>query len=211
MLGADVGVRPVQVRLLGREQVEVPLAGRTRLVLGARPGRSSENRLPAVRRQFPVAPVARSEPEARPLGRAGRSSEGVAEPRVLIGDVVRDDVDDRADPERARRGNELLRLVQRPVGGVDRAVVRDVVAVVGHRRRVPGVEPDGVDAELAQVGQPVENPRQVADPVAVPVGEAADVDLVDDGLAPPLGIRRDRAFARRGRFQLAHAAPHFHI
>src|SRR5205807_2455658 len=52
-------------------------------------------------------------------------------------------------------------------------------------RRVPGVEPEGVDAELTEVRQPGPDPGEVTDSVAVRVGEAADVDLVDDRVAPP--------------------------
>ncbi len=208
MLGPHVGVGPVEVGLLGREEVEVPLA-----VFGARPRRAAEDRLPGVR-----LGLARAEPEARPLRRAGRRGERRLEPLVLARDVVRDDVDDRADPEGARFGDQLLCLGERPERRVDRAVVGDVVAVVGERRRVPGAEPDRVDAELAQVRQMSPDAGEVADPVTVRVGEAPDVDLVDDGVAPPgavgapgallawegirLGGRRDRA----DRVELCHVA-----
>ena len=107
---------------------------------------------------------------------------------MLVRDVVRDDVDDRADAERAGLRDQLLGLLERPERRVDRAVVGDVVARVGQRRRVPGVEPEGVDAEVAQVRQPRADAGEVADPVAVRVGEAADVDLVDDGVAPPAAV-----------------------
>ena len=105
---------------------------------------------------------------------------------MLVGDVVRDDVDDRADAERAGLGDQPLGLLEGPERRVDRAVVGDVVAAVGHRRRVPGVEPERVDAEVAQVGQPLEDAGEVADPVAVRVREAPDVHLVDDRVTPPL-------------------------
>ena len=122
-------------------------------------------------------------------GEPGAARERRLEPRVLVGDVVRDDVDDRADPERARLGDQLLGLLERPERRVDRAVVGDVVAAVGERRRVPRLEPERVDAEVAQVGQPLADAGEVADPVAVRVGEAPDVDLVDDGVAPPRARR----------------------
>ena len=68
---------------------------------------------------------------------------------------------------------------------VDAAVVADVVAAVGERRGVPGSDPQGVDAERLQVGEPGQQAGEVAVAVAVPVGEAARVHLVGDGLAPP--------------------------
>ena len=147
----DVRVRPVQVRLLGREEVEVPLARLARSVEGPRPRRAAEDRLPAVRGQLAVLARAGSEPEARSLRRAGRRGKRLAEPRVLVRDVVRDDVHDRPDPELSRLRDQRLGLLERAERRIDRAVVSDVVARVGHRRRVPGVEPERIDAQVAQV------------------------------------------------------------
>ena len=65
-------------------------------------------------------------------------------------------------------------------------VVGDVVAGVGHRRGVPGAEPDRVHAEVRAGTAGCADAGQVADPVAVAVGEAARVDLVDDGGPPPV-------------------------
>ena len=149
VLGPHVRVRPVEVGLLGREQVEVPLAGRASLV-GACPRGTAEDRLPAVRRKLSVGPGSGPEPEAFPLSRPGRRGEGGAKPRVLVGDVVRNDVDDRADPESRGLGDQLLRFLQCPEGRIDRPVVRDVVTPVGQRRRVPRAEPEGVDSEIGR-------------------------------------------------------------
>ena len=112
MLGPDLGVLPVEVGLLGGEEVEVPLA-----VADARPGRTAEDRLPAVRRQLAVLAGPRPEPEALAGRGSRRRGERLAEPRVLVRDVVRDDVDDRADAERARLGDQLLGLHSVPKAG----------------------------------------------------------------------------------------------
>ena len=133
----------------------------------------------------PFVALAGPEPEALARGRARSCGQRLPEPRVLVRDVVRDDVDDRADAERARLRDQLLGLPERAEGRIDRAVVRDVVAGVGQRRRVPGVEPERVDAEPGQVRQARADTGQVAGAVAVGVGEAAYVDLVDDRVAPP--------------------------
>jgi hypothetical protein len=105
---------------------------------------------------------------------------------VLVGHVVGDDVDDRAQAQPAGLGDERLGLGQRAELGVDRPVVGDVVAAVGPGREVPGVEPEGVDAEVAEVRETVADAGQVADPVAVPVGEAPHVHLVHRGSTPPV-------------------------
>ncbi len=52
---------------------------------------------------------------------------------MLIGNVIGDDVDDRADPKLRGLSNERLGLGQRPESRIDRSVVSDVVAPVGHR------------------------------------------------------------------------------
>jgi hypothetical protein len=221
VLGPHIRVRPVEIGLLGREEMEIPLAGPARLVVRPRPRRPAEDRLPTVRRQLPVGPPARPEPEASPLGRSGRRRQGGTKPRVLLRDVIRDDVDDAPDPEGTRFGDQLLRLLQSSERGVDRPVVGDVVARVGHRRGVPGVEPEGIDPEFAQVRQTVEDAGEVADSVAVRVGEAPHVHLVDDCLAPPAVVckrvaaarcrgvrvgwlRRDRGFVVRHARTIAH-------
>ena len=104
---------------------------------------------------------------------------------MLVRDVVGDDVDDRADAELTRLRDQLLGLPERPERRIDRAVVGDVVAGVSERRRIPGVEPQRVDAERGQVWQSLPDPCDVADPIAVGVGEASDVNLVNDRVAPP--------------------------
>ena len=156
----------------------------------------------------PSAPLPGRNQKRRRAGGSGGRGERLLEPRVLVGDVVRDDVDDRADPERAGLGDQLLGFPERPESGIDRAVVGDVVAGVGERRRVPRVEPERVDAERGQIRETRAHARQIADAVAVRVGEAPDVDLVDDRVAPPgaLGrtLRRRPLRSRIRRFRLPH-------
>ena len=88
-------------------------------------------------------------------------------------------------PRAVQRGDHLVEVGQRAEPRVDVAVVGDVVPAVGERGGVERAEPDRVDAERGEVRHPGGDAAQVADAVAVGVGEAARVDLVDDGLAPP--------------------------
>ena len=175
--GVDV---PVEVGLLGGEEVEVPLAAR----LVARPRRPAEDRRPAVRR---AAVAAGTEDIARPIRMVG-AREGVHEPRVLARGVVRDDVDEHLEAERVRVGEERVEVGERAVLRIDVHVVRDVVAVVGPRRGIERGQPEAVDAQVAEVREPRADARQVADPVTVGVGEAPHVDLIDDGVAPPRSL-----------------------
>lgn len=188
-------VGPVEVGLPGGEQVEVPLA-----VRDPGPGAAPELAAPVVGRQLaaPAAPL--TEVEEGPLGAAGPGGERGPEPAVLVGDVVGHDVDQGAQTHPARLADHLLGLGERAEGGVDDTVVGDVVTAVGHRREVPGREPQGVDAEFGKVGQPLADAGEIPGAVPVAVGEAADVHLVDDGRAPP--VRGGLAAFHSGSFQL---------
>ena len=81
--------------------------------------------------------------------------------------------------------DELPEVVDGPVVGMDREEVGDVVAAVAQRRRVHRQEPQAVDAEPLQVVELLDQPAEVAEAVVVPVEEAADVDLVEDGALEP--------------------------
>ncbi len=126
--GADVFVPPVEVRLLRQEVVQVVLAGLA--IERPRAPDAAEGRAPVVRR---AAAAARIGPDVEvafgiPARRAGRD-----EPRVTIGGVAWDEVDDDADAPAMRFGEEAVELGEIPEGRVDVAVVRDVVPEVGHR------------------------------------------------------------------------------
>ena len=85
-----------------------------------------------------------------------------------------------------RVGDQLLRLGQRAEGRVDVPVVGDVVTAVGHRRGKPGGEPDRVDAQIGQIRQLLSNPVEIADSVAIAIGETANINLINRGMTPPL-------------------------
>jgi hypothetical protein len=88
-------------------------------------------------------------------------------------------------PRPCRSASSGVEVRERPEHRLDVLVVADVVAVVVHRRRVDRRQPQHVHPEVLQVVQPRAQAGEVADAVTVAVGEAARVDLVDDGAAPP--------------------------
>jgi len=82
------------------------------------------------------------------------------------------------------RGNSTSFVRQR----VDIAVVTDVIAKVRHGRRIEGRDPEGIYREAMfsapEVVEVFDDPAEIPDAVAVRVGEAARVDLVEDGVPP---------------------------
>ena len=105
-----------------------------------------------------------------------------------------------ASPRSWAARDEPVEVVHRAEQRIDRRVVRDVVAEVEARRGVDRREPDRVDPERLEVVEMGRDPGQVADPVAVAVGEAARVDLVDDAAPPPVGRQGTGAWPGAGRF-----------
>src|SRR5580700_2647317 len=103
----------------------------------------------------------------------------------MVGEVVRNDVEEDAEAEVVGLGDQRLGLGDGAEKGLDRAEVRDVVASVLHWGRVPRGDPQGVDAEPGEVREARAQPLDVADAVTVSIREAADVDLVDDRAPPP--------------------------
>ncbi len=180
--GGDLGVVPVEVGLLGGEEVQVPVA-----VRDPGPGGAAEDRLPVVRGLGAVRPP----PGAEVVALAGPRipGEGGTEPRVLLGGVVRHHVHDDPQPQRVRGADQLVGVGEVPEEGVDGPVVGDVVAAVRLRGDVEGGEPHGVDPEAGEVGEAGADPAEVADAVPVAVGEGAYVHLIDDGIAPPVTSR----------------------
>ena len=82
--------------------------------------------------------------------------------------------------------DELGEVGHRAEAGVDRGVVGHVVAVVAVRGGVEGHQPEAGDAEAGEVVEPLGQAQEVADAVAVAVGEGLDVEAVDDRVLVPL-------------------------
>ena len=183
-LRADLGVLPVEVGLLGVEDVQVPLA-----VVDAGPRGAAEHGVPVVGGLVAVRALAVAEHVALALGASRTGGQRRLEPLVLVGGVVGDEVDDDLQAEVLGGRQHGVGVVQGAEQRVDVAVVGDVVAGVGLGGAVERREPHRVDAQGLEVGEPRGHTREVADAVAVGVGPGARVDLVDHGASPPRGIR----------------------
>ena len=177
-LVADPLVADVQVRLVRVEVMEEPLPGLLvegpDAVLGVR---EHDRGLRRARR--PVAPdVEVAEPV---VGRGPR----LAEPRVLVGRVVHDHVDDHAHAAVLRRPDQRDEVSERAEPRIDAVVVGDVVAVVAVRGGLERHQPQAADPDPRQVVDALRQAADVADAVAVPVEERLDVEAVDHRVLPP--------------------------
>ncbi len=92
--------------------------------------------------------------------------------------------------------DELVKVVDRPVVGMNREEVGDVVAAVSERRHVHRQQPDAVDAEPLQEVEFVDQATEVARAVVVAVEEPADVDLIEDRPLEPERIPLEPLFAQ---------------
>jgi hypothetical protein len=180
-LAADDPAGVVEVRLVGVEAV--PVVGPGHRVPGPVRGLALGEEDPGPGETIGgVAPDVDAVP-----GAPRRGPSRPFEPGMLVGGVVEDELGDDAEPAPVGLADEAPQVGGRPVVGVDAAEVGDVVAAVAQGRGVERQEPQGGDAEVGQVVELLEEPREVADPVAVPVAERADVELVQDRVAVPVG------------------------
>jgi hypothetical protein len=99
--------------------------------------------------------------------------------------VVGHEVEEDADPARVRLGYQPLGVGQGAEQRIHVEVVGDVVPVVAHRRAEDRGQPHGVHAQPGEVVEPLDDARQVADPITVRILERPRVDLVDDTRLPP--------------------------
>ena len=68
---------------------------------------------------------------------------------------------------------------------MDRAVIRNIVAVIAQRRRKERHQPESINAELLQVIQFLSESAEIPDAVPRTVIERTDVNLIDDRVLVP--------------------------
>ena len=87
-----------------------------------------------------------------------------------------------------RARDQPVEIAERAEYGIDRAVIRHVVAEILHRRDEERRDPDRVDAQFGNVIELARDPVQIADAIIIAVEETARIDLIDHRAAPPLGL-----------------------
>src|SRR5262249_16748974 len=97
-------------------------------------------------------------------------------------------------PALVRLLDELAKVLDRAVVRMDGEEVRDVVAAVAERGLVHRQQPQTVDAEPLEIVELLDQDAEVARAVVVPVEEATDVDLVENGPFEPQGVPLEPLF-----------------
>src|SRR5690606_833217 len=90
-------------------------------------------------------------------------------PWMLVGAVAQHLVDDDPQPGAMRAFHQPIEVLEVAEDRVHTPVVAHVIAEILHRRGKERRYPDGVDAEVCDVPELVDDPPQVPDPVAVTV------------------------------------------
>ncbi len=176
---AHFRIAPVQIGLLGEEGVVIILPRRGVVF----PGAAAEFRQPVVRWAAVRARLAPDVPVAlRILARAAAGDE----PGMLVRGVVRHQIEDQFEAGRMRGRYQRVEILHRAEQRIDVDVIGNVIAEIGHRRRKDRRQPDSVNAEVLQIGQPVDDPLDIADPVGIGVLKRARIDLIENTVPPPV-------------------------
>ena len=127
-------------------------------------------------------------------------------PRMLIRGVINDQLGD--DLEAASMGflHELLEIGHGAIVGMDVVIIRDVIPVVAHRRRVEGEQPERVHPQILEIIELLDQSAKIADTIIVAVKKSLDVQLVNhrifipERILHPLRIVPGRFFNLAGFF-----------
>src|SRR5262245_34761331 len=84
-----------------------------------------------------------------------------------------------------RLGQKCIEITQGTEDRIDVGVIADIVAEIGHWRRIDRRNPDGVHAEPLQIVEFAPNADEITNAIAVPVHKRAWIDLIDDATLPP--------------------------
>ncbi|MNG75476.1 hypothetical protein D3C79_339800 [compost metagenome] len=167
---------PVQVGLLGSKQVQVILAA----VGVPLPGITAKFGAPVIGQgvTFAIAP------DVELTQRAGRILRSL-KPRMLGGGVVKHHIHHDTDAALVGLCHQVFEVGHGAVGRIDGAVIGDVVAIIDLGRDIDRRQPDGIDAQLLQIVQPLSYPCQIAIAVTGAVLEALRIDLINNAVLPP--------------------------
>src|SRR5262249_29286028 len=113
-------------------------------------------------------------------------------PRMLVGRVVQDQLDDDSQAAIMRSLKEVLEIIECPVTRMYVEVIGNVVPIVFQRRREERQQPEARHTKLLKVVELLVKALKIADAVGVGIIEGLDGQFVDNGVLVPEGIACDR-------------------
>jgi len=117
---------------------------------------------------------------------------------MLVRGVVGHQIEQQLEAMAVRCIKQRVEIGQRAEQRIDRAVIGDVVAEIGHGRDEDRRQPDGVNTEVGEIRQARNDARKIANAVAVGVLERARINLVENaGLPPVHALGPKRRFLNR--------------
>ena len=106
---------------------------------------------------------------------------------MLVRGVVRDQVHNDPKTKVVSSGDQSLSISKGSEDRVDVAVVSNVVAGVLLGSGLEGREPDRVNAKVCDRRKAVNDARKVTNSIPISIRERTRIDLVNDGVTPPVG------------------------
>ncbi len=178
---AHLLIAPVQIRLFHIEQVQVVLPG----VFIELPGRPAKPAGPVIGRTTIGSRISPDVPVAFLVGAVGTR---LLEPGMLIGGVIRHKVQNDLKVALVGLLKQRIQVLHGSEERMDIGVIANVIAKIGHRRRVDRREPDRVNAEPAYIVQLPLHTRKISYSVPIAIEKTAWVDLINHARLPP-GVR----------------------
>ena len=159
-LRPDLGILPVEVRLLLVEHVKVQLVRPGKFL----PAGAPEVGPPVGGKRSVRIPV----PEIEELSVLSlRVRAGLLKPLMLIGAVVDHQVHQDIHIPLLRLGDQLLHIRHGAESGVNVVIIRDIVSLIGEGRFIDGGKPENIHAQVLQIIQLLYDSPHIPDPVAV--------------------------------------------
>ena len=180
----DLRVVPVEIGLFLEKTVHVVLA--TRFIEG--PGLPSEQRKPVIRNRAIVFGI---DPNVPILFRVGSILFRFFEPGMKIGRMIQDQIEHDPDSTAMAFLHQTIIIGQRPITRIDITVIAGIVSEIPLGRFEDRGEPYRVDAKpssltIIEVIKFFNHSIQVTDAVIVAVVKTSWVDLVKNGMFPPI-------------------------
>src|SRR5256885_15359605 len=118
---------------------------------------------------------------------------------MLIGGVVGYKVQDELEVALVGLLKQGVQVRQGSEERMDIGVIANIIAKIGHRRRIDGREPDRVNAEPAQIVQFAGDSREIPYPIAIAIEKTPRVDLINHTRLPPGERMRHGLFCSSSR------------